>query len=1086
MLRLFFLLVLALSFAKPSAAQNDDVILKEFKQLNDSSFFYLENYLSPHYFVLMPPQYTKFLQKYPNVHDSIKARVLCMEGENLRHYRKNKEATVKYDSAIMLLEKCGLTETPQYYFLMTGNGIDLASGNETFDSGIEMLTRALRFFLKELPPNHVYCMNTLKNLATFYERRKMTEKAIENLKIAAENARTSENVLVQIRLLHILCDLSFFEAKLQRRRNQDIENEIKNLLDKQLIDIQRPELIQKLAAIGTEVSKRENYPLADAIFKNVLVQTEKYLQTEDKIFNKINVMSYYATYLHESDQLEKAENIYYQLIDFYERGNHYFNLINTRLSLADVYTQRFEYDKALQQNKICEPLIYQHFGKNTVQEYSVKRQKAMAYLYLGIYELAAKNFTEALEILKVLGYEKTPNASQIHNELAICSEKTGDYKKSLEHYELSLAIDESIGNKNTDYFKTFINRAVTLRNKRDSLRCLQEAAKAVKLFEDDLLAQKNPLHSYAVMVYSQNLAFNNKWDSAYIYAEKAAEISNLVFGGEHMVSVFAKMNFTQMMLANKKIKDAVQKADEVLTKRLQNIERSYAVMTEEERKQFMRNNSRFFEIYCETMLAGAGIYSVFPHQENPNSECKDKLLNFSLITKGLVLSASNKVKARIFASKDETLIRDFVRWQKIKEDLAKMLAQKEKPAEADSLERAARELELMLSERSSEFKKTFDPPVPSWQEVKKVLKKGEYAVDIIRTRSVKGYIYFASIISSKSDHPEIVMLSEEIENFEGKKLKFYKNCIQYKLLDTLSYVNFWEKINQKLPDAKRVFVSPDGVYNQINPETLYDAKNKKYVADMYGIVLLSNLRELLMLGNQKRFEKYETAILYGNPKFNLGKKTDKKADTDTERTFAFGSITMLPGTKKETEEITEILKKSGFSVHSYMDENANEENIKKINSPQILHIATHGFFLQDKKKGDPMLRSGILLAGAEDFDFSAERKEDGILTAYEAALLSLDNTEMVVLSACETGVGETEAGEGVYGLQRALKVAGAKSVLMSLWKVDDVATQKLMVYFYNELIKTKDKAMALKNAKAKLRTESTHPYYWGAFVLNGL
>ena len=205
-------------------------------------------------------------------------------------------------------------------------------------------------------------------------------------------------------------------------------------------------------------------------------------------------------------------------------------------------------------------------------------------------------------------------------------------------------------------------------------------------------------------------------------------------------------------------------------------------------------------------------------------------------------------------------------------------------------------------------------------------------------------------------------------------------------------------------------------------------------------------------------------------------------------------------------EISKRLQSSRISVKEYVYDQATESNIKTLISPDILHIATHGFFLSDIKfsnlndtryvgiemqqiKENPLLRSGLLFAGASNaFNESINQNissEDGILTAYEAMNLNLDETQLVVLSACETGLGVTSNGEGVYGLQRAFQIAGAKSVMMSLWTVSDEATQKMMVYFYDQWLNGKPLKQAFLKAQLLLREEYPVPYNWGAFVLIG-
>ena len=129
-----------------------------------------------------------------------------------------------------------------------------------------------------------------------------------------------------------------------------------------------------------------------------------------------------------------------------------------------------------------------------------------------------------------------------------------------------------------------------------------------------------------------------------------------------------------------------------------------------------------------------------------------------------------------------------------------------------------------------------------------------------------------------------------------------------------------------------------------------------------------------------------------------------------------------------------------------------------------------------------MIRSGLVLS---DIIVPSNMKEDGVLTAYEVTSLNLDSTYLVVLSACETGLGEIKNGEGVYGLQRGFNVAGARYLLMSLWKVDDFATSMLMGQFYNNWLKTGNIHQAFTDAQQFVRADYPHPYYWGSFILLG-
>ena len=227
----------------------------------------------------------------------------------------------------------------------------------------------------------------------------------------------------------------------------------------------------------------------------------------------------------------------------------------------------------------------------------------------------------------------------------------------------------------------------------------------------------------------------------------------------------------------------------------------------------------------------------------------------------------------------------------------------------------------------------------------------------------------------------------------------------------------------------------------------------------------------------------------------------------------FGAISPLLGTKTEIEGLQSLYKEYDFEHLVFLGKEATEANLKKYPNPRTLHVATHGFFVMPEKKsqmaenepllegskGNILMNSGLLLAGASHA-YSPEtmlaemgnlagsaKTEDGILTAYEAMNLDLSQTELVIMSACETGLGEVKIGEGVYGLQRSFQSAGAKTIVMSLWKVDDAATQMLMMHFKTEWFKTQNKRQAFRKAQYSLRENAKfeHPYFWGAFVMIG-
>jgi CHAT domain-containing protein len=327
--------------------------------------------------------------------------------------------------------------------------------------------------------------------------------------------------------------------------------------------------------------------------------------------------------------------------------------------------------------------------------------------------------------------------------------------------------------------------------------------------------------------------------------------------------------------------------------------------------------------------------------------------------------------------------------------------------------------------------------------------------------------------------------------------------MKYKVEDPTSYQVYWEPLKKQLGEASTIYLSPDGVYNQINLESIQiPEKNGKYVLDSENIILVNNTKDLFSRKLKKqKIQESKIAALFGNPQFYLATAPGIKIDESGGERSTDDVIAQLPGTELEISEINELLGADGWLTYNHMFGEATEASIKALDNPRIFHIATHGFFkVESGTEGsedmiareivhDPLMRSGLLLKGAgdilntTDYNFNIN---DGILTAYEAMNLNLDQTELVVLSACETGLGAVEAGEGVFGLQRAFLVAGAKAVVMSLFKVSDDATQKLMVNFYKYWLESGDARKSFIAAKKDIRSEYKDPIYWAPFVMIGL
>jgi len=443
------------------------------------------------------------------------------------------------------------------------------------------------------------------------------------------------------------------------------------------------------------------------------------------------------------------------------------------------------------------------------------------------------------------------------------------------------------------------------------------------------------------------------------------------------------------------------------------------------------------------------------------------------------------------------LINDFLYWQGQKEKLGQYYQKSEVQLKGEgiklkNMEKEVNKLEKRLAKNSERFRDHSDVNKFSWKDVRKTLGPGEAAIEIIRFRKFDFLLgnkftdtinYVALIQTSTGSHPQMVLI-ENGKELEKKYLSHYRNSILFEEKDTLSYAQFWKPFRTELLGIKKIYLSPDGVYNLINANTLYDPKDKKYLLEKFDIQPVTNTKDLITHPEQESLNNL--VILLGDPDFSKDRllhqssgHTGLKIDRSQE----------LPGTKKEVETLSRLFKEKGWDVELWMGKEASEQNLKNSFKPRVLHIATHGYFeggegnlsLMDQH---PLLRSGLVLSTVSGSGYHlAEYSNDGLLTSYEVTNLNLDNTELVVLSACETGLGEFKNGEGVYGLQRAFKVAGANAIIMSLWKVNDQTTQELMESFYKNWLESGDKQAALLKAQSHLKEKYTYPYYWGAFVM---
>jgi CHAT domain-containing protein/Tfp pilus assembly protein PilF len=428
----------------------------------------------------------------------------------------------------------------------------------------------------------------------------------------------------------------------------------------------------------------------------------------------------------------------------------------------------------------------------------------------------------------------------------------------------------------------------------------------------------------------------------------------------------------------------------------------------------------------------------------------------------------------------------------------------------DELSQRQEGLEAVLAKRSAEFRRQVMPV--TLEAVRSAIPAGAVLVEWFRYRPFdpralrledqQGSPRYVAYVLKARGEPRLVDIGDAqvIETSVREFLQAVQDPTRRDVKERARSLSdqIVKPLRAYLNGADRVLISPDGLLNVVPMAALMD-ENGQYLVQRFEITYLTSGRDVLRMASRSSPQNGAIIIAdpdYGKPTHLLtaaGQLTEAQRSADLDRSGIV--FRPLASTALEAQALKTLLKLNDSRVLTRL--NATESNLKQLHGPRILHVASHGFFLSDQELvaalgpmaeqtmhggENPLLRAGVALAGANTRRSGAS--DDGILTALEAVQLDLHGTELVVLSACESGVGQVQNGEGVYGLRRALFIAGAQTQITSLWKIADRATGTLMVDYYQRLLAGQGRSAALREAQQKMlaNPRRSHPYYWAGFV----
>ena len=831
------------------------------------------------------------------------------------------------------------------------------------------------------------------------------------------------------------------------------------------------------------------YEMGD--FKKALI----YLEKCDSIYSKgiiinpktqcillTNIGSIYSTLGRYEQSLlfiERSRLIYKENF-----GKNTVNYITMTNNLATTLVLMGNYEKAEQ--LFLETLIInsQHPNEQNINLSRYYNNLGFLYLKMGRYEQAENYFLKAYETDSTnLGLIHTQTATRLNN-LAEVYYMLNRFKLADSTLTISLEIFKNQFGENHHEYANSLGNLAMVKKKQGELEQANSMMNTALKIERGIYGDFHPSVSKAM----NNLAIiydaQKQYDTAEFLYNKVLEIDLAVVNNSHPDYLLHLHNLLLLYEKTLRTELAFDLARQLFLKYQYQIKVNTGFLTQVEFEQFFKLFQNRLEVYLSMNIT------------NPFSSYGDFAFDMELMSKGIGLQSTIAIKNRILESGDTALINRYFELRLIRKEVVKLLtlSPEKRTKDPASLEKQANELEKSINSKSKDFQQAQIKNDLTWIDIYKPLKSGEIAIEFTAfkyyyySKLTDSTLYCAIILNHNDITPYFVYLCEE-KQLKGAlpdstaNIKEIDRC--YK--DPALYNLLWKPIDSLLQGQgiNTVYFAPSGLLNSVAMAAIR-CPDGKLLSERYNLVQLSSTRTIAMpeepasitdavIYGGIKFDPDTTAWLASTGKYKKEESVELAYIPPTFRGATRGGWAYLPGTKKEARLVAEKLARNDIDTTTFAGVNALEESFYSLsgnNSPSIIHISTHGFYYPDtvsdeyrknminsasgdiqfKYADDPLLRSGLILAGGNNTWKGLPRPEgieDGILTAREVSNMNLLNTELVVLSACQTGQGDVKGSEGVEGLQRGFKMAGVHYLIMSLWEVPDKETTEFMDHFYS-------------------------------------
>ncbi|HLF82886.1 MAG TPA: CHAT domain-containing tetratricopeptide repeat protein [Blastocatellia bacterium] len=1002
----------------------------------------------------------------------------------------------KYDQALLLAERSRAIREK----VLGTNHVDVAESLNNvaalykekgdYVRAEPLYQRALTITEKALGPDHPAVDRYVNNLAVLYYTKGDYAKAeplyLHSLAISEKAVGPDHpDVATSLNNLALLYKAKGDYAKAEPLYQRALA------IDEKALGPDHPLVATFLDNLAVLYDNKGDYAKAEPLYQRSLAIREKALGPEhpDVAISLNNLAGLYDL---KSDYA-KAEPLYQRALAIDEKalGPDHPLVATFSNNLALLYDNKGDYAKAEPLYQRALAIDEKALGRDHPAVAACLNNLAELYRTKGDYVRAEPLYQRALAIReRALGPDHPLVALSLNN-LAVLYASKGDHAKAESLHQQALATDEKALGPDHPHVATDLNNLARIYGNRG------EYAKAEPLYERSLAIRERALgHDHPdVAVSLNNLAelyeAKDILERAVAFRLRATDISernialNIATGSErqklaYLTTLAGETNDTISLHAQSKVDDPAA--------------RRLALVT------VLRRKGRALDAVTDSVAA------LRRRLNAQDSALIDQLTNARSRLATLVLKGPGKI-AR--AQHQAEIKRAEEQIEKLESEISIRSAEYRAQSQAVTIEavQAAVPSDAVLVEFVS-----YRPFNPKFTKQADKFGEARYVAYLLGN---KGEPVWVDLGEAKPINNAIDLLRKALRDPNRKDVKRRARTVEERV---------FRPVRRLLGDNRRVLLSPDGALNLIPFAALVDERNS-YLVKRYSFTYLTSGRDLLRL--REKAPSKQAMVIVGNPDYGpmdgvdtkpglkrsrpqvVAKKqeaatTSKETAQSTEAIdFSRVMFPPLPGTQQEGEALKAMM--PGATVWSRKQ--ATEAALKQVAAPAILHIATHGFFLEDLALGsasdergihisgsqltspatrvdNPLLRSGLALAGA---NLHKSGDDDGILTALEVAGLDLWGTKLVVLSACETGVGEVRNGDGVYGLRRALVLAGSESQLLSLWKVDDEATRDLMIDYYTRLKGGKGRGEALRQVQLEMLASSDrqHPYYWASFIQSG-